>query len=175
HLAGRGLSIADGGRPHPVAFAFVSLLLVASGVLFSHLAGADGSRPDPAVAARKARLVREVAIESARTGAEVQAAARRFFAAYLRYEVGTVNAAVRAAIRRDAEPSFADVLLLHTPRAPRGGAFPPRAVLRGVDVSLQSGERAIVEGSARRGRMPERFSFEFRRIGGAWLASGAGH
>ncbi|HWB69675.1 MAG TPA: hypothetical protein VG518_06830 [Solirubrobacterales bacterium] len=165
--------MVDAGKPHPVAFALVSLLLVASGVLFSRLAGGgEGEAAAPAPPSPKAQLVHEVALESTRVSAEVETAARRFFAAYLRYEVGMMSAGVREGISRGAEPALAATLLLHTPRAPRGGAFPPVAVLGDVEVSLKSGERAIVEGSAMRGRMPERFSFEFRRVGGAWLASG---
>jgi len=106
--------------------------------------------------------------------AAIDRGARAFLAAFFRYEVGELGAGVRAALRATATPRFAAELLSAPPwRPPRSYPAPAtsRLSIRAVSVSPP---RALVEGSARRGRQTEPFSFLFEARDGAWLASGPG-
>jgi hypothetical protein len=160
-------------------FVAVSALLVAAAIALR--SPADSSPPTAAV--RPARVdgdpvgpARAVVVELNRRHADVKAAAARFLPAFLRYEVGDLNAAVRRALRASATRPFADRLLRHPPRPASAGRFPPRARLRRIDIAFVSPQAtsAVVSGSARRGDLPEEFSFVFVRRRGTWLAGGPG-
>lgn len=104
---------------------------------------------------------------------EVETAARHFVTAFLRYEVGDLSPAVRGKLRAAATPEFAH-LLLSSPVRAAVGRFPPRAVLRRLDVEFISpeGTLAMVSGTAWRARLPEEFAFLFELRSTGWLASG---
>lgn len=167
--------MAPAAKPKPVVFVLVSILLVASGVVFSRLGSSpeaeaggagDGAPVEVAEAGR-------VALETARLRAQVEQSARRFVPAFLRYEVGDIDAGVRRTLRATATAEFAADLLAVPPRPPAGG-FPPRARLQrlAVRISPNSAFHAFVEGTALRGGAPEAFSLEFEYGEGGWRASG---
>jgi hypothetical protein len=133
----------------------------------SHPAHAPGGEDLPAGAQPPAAL---------RPGrGALERAARRFFAAFLRYEVGDAAPAVLAGLRRSCTEEFSAQLLLSPPRAPAAGA-PRRARLVGIEITLPGGAapRALVSGALRRGRSLEGFAYVFERHGRRWLASGVG-
>jgi hypothetical protein len=65
----------------------------------------------------------------ARIEADAAAVADEFFAAFARYELGGVDATIRAAFRRTATWGFARTLLAEPPRIPPGVESPVRAEL----------------------------------------------
>jgi hypothetical protein len=158
-------------KPRPVAFVLVSILLVASGVVFSRL----GSSPEAVVATAPVEIssTGRVALETARLRSRVDQAARRFVPAFLRYEVGDIDAGVRRTLRATATAEFAASLLAVPPRPPAGG-FPPRARLQRLAVKFwpNAAFHAYVEGTALRGGAPEAFSLEFEYGEAGWRASG---
>jgi len=100
--------------------------------------------------------------------------ARRFLAAFFRYEVGELEPGVRRALRATATPDFATELLGALPhRPPRSPAAAVPGRLEMAVVSF-SPPRVLVSGSARRGGRAEQFSFVFEAVEGVWLASGPG-
>ena len=167
----------------PALFLTASAAIVAAGLLFALAAPAPPPAPQapagqavgasPPLAAPSPRVL---AARTALLRGEVRAAARRFLAAFLRYEVGDLGPGVKAALRATATPAFAARLLARPPRAPAPGRFPPRARLGRVEVAFVSlvPPRAIAGGAAQRGGEPEQFSFLFELRGRAWLASGPG-
>lgn len=167
-----------GKRPQHLAFGLASIVLVASGILFSSSGGHAGRGVEverrTASAMKLETFARRVEANTARLRDRVEVPARRFVDAYLRYEVGIVDPGVRAAIRGAATEEFASVLLANTPRAPTANHFPEPARLQSLEVSFANaeGNRAIAAGAAVRGRMPEKFSFELEPMGGDWLVSG---
>ncbi len=100
--------------------------------------------------------------------------ARRFLAAFFRYEVGDVGPGVRRMLRATATPGFAAELLSSPPRRPARSV--PAAVPGRLAIAVASvvPPRAVVSGSASRGGEAEQFSFVFEVVDGAWLASGPG-
>jgi hypothetical protein len=67
--------------------------------------------------------------------------ARRFLAAYARYEVGDVGRAVRAGLRATAARRFADELLARPPLPAPGAERPPRARLHAATFVPVAGTR----------------------------------
>jgi hypothetical protein len=100
--------------------------------------------------------------------------ARRFLAAFFRYEVGELGPAVRRALRATTTAGFAAELLRSPPRRPPQSV--PAAVPGRLAIAVASvlPPRALVSGSARRGGEAEQFAFVFEARGGAWRASGPG-
>jgi hypothetical protein len=162
-------------KPKPVVFVLVSILLVASGIVFSHLGSSPQAETEGVVGTAPVEVAEtgRVTLETARLRSRVDQAARRFVPAFLRYEVGDIDAGVRRALRATATAEFAASLLAVPPRPPAGG-FPPRARLQRLVVkfSPSAAFNAFVEGTAVRGGAAENFSFEFEYGEGAWLASG---
>jgi hypothetical protein len=177
--------LAPAAKPKPVVFVLVSILLVASGVVFSHLGSSPEVEPEGAVAtagvgtaggATAGVAVAEtgrVVLEIARLRSRIEQVARRFVPAFLRYQVGNMDAGVRRVLRATATADFAADLLAVPPRPPAGG-FPPRAVLQRLAVKLSSNDafHAFVEGVALRKGAREAFSIEFEYGEGVWRASG---
>lgn len=167
--------MAPAAKPKPVVFVLVSILLVASGIVFSRLGPSSEAETESAggPARVEAAEAGRVALETARLRARVDHAARRFVPAFLRYEVGEIDAGVRRTLRATATAEFAADLLAVPPRPPAGG-FPPRAHLQRLAVRLSPNAafHAFVEGTALRGDVPEAFSLEFEYEEGLWLASG---
>jgi hypothetical protein len=105
----------------------------------------------------------------------VAAAARRFLAAFLRYEVGDARPPGLVALRATSTEAFVAQLLLAPPR-PAAAGLPRRARLAGIEITLPSdaAPRALVSGALRRQGSVEGFAFLFERHGQRWLASGVG-
>ncbi len=155
------------------------LFCAACVALFAAALGfAGGEQPSGPVPA-PARSVAQPAESAAPGGAlglraALDRAARRFLAAFFRYEVGELGPGVQAALRGAATPGFAAELLAAPPRRPPVSS--PPAVLGRLSIAFVSvaPPRALIGGSARRGHRPEPFSFLFEAREGAWLASGPG-
>ncbi|HET8640101.1 MAG TPA: hypothetical protein VFL89_07655 [Solirubrobacterales bacterium] len=167
--------MAPAAKPKPGVFVLVSILLVASGVVFSRLGSSSEAGTEGAGGAGRVEVAEagRVALETARMRSQVDRAARRFVPAFLRYEVGDIDAAVRRTLRATATAEFAADLLAVPPRPPAAG-FPPRArLLRlAVRISPNAAFHAFVEGTALRGSAREALSLEFEYGEGGWRASG---
>jgi hypothetical protein len=102
----------------------------------------------------------------------VAAAARRFFAAFLSYEVGAVTHRVQTELRGSCTRGFWARLLAEPPR-PVAAGLPGRARLAGTEVALLDGPapRALVHATLRRGGRAEGFAILFQRRGRRWLAA----
>ena len=88
--------------------------------------------------------------------------------------MGELDLRVRRALRRTATAGFAAELLRAPPR-PAGRALRSARLARlSLSALPVSPPRALVSGSALRGRSAEQFSFLFALRGGVWLASGPG-
>ncbi len=166
-------------RSRVVLFALVCTALLGSVLAFG-LGGNDlgnpAGRADPGKEkGRRAAAAAAFAERSQHLHREVRAAARSFVAAFLRYEVGELGAGVMSTLRAFATVGFSRELLADRPRAAAGG-FPHAAALGQIAVAFVSAipPRAVISGSARRGRSSEQFSFVFERRGRVWLASGPG-
>lgn len=166
-------------RSRVVLFALVCAALLGSALAFG-LSGNDLG--DPASASHRrggegtaAAATAAFAERSQHLHREVRAAARSFVAAFLRYEVGELGAGVTSTLRAFATASFSRELLANRPQ-PTAGEFPRSAALGQIAVAFVSAipPRAVISGSARRGRSSEQFSFVFERRGRDWLASGPG-
>lgn len=167
--------MAPAAKPKPVVFVLVSILLVASGVVFSHLGSSPEAEPEGtgATAGVEAADAERAALEIARLRSEVEAAARRFVPAFLRYQVGDIGAGVRQTLRVTATADFAADLLAVPPRPPAGG-FPPPARLQRLAVRFSPNDafHAFVKGVVLRSGAPAAFSLEFEYGEGGWRASG---
>jgi hypothetical protein len=172
--------LAPAAKPKPVVFVLVSILLVVSGIVFSHLGSSLEVEPEGTVATAGGGMAGvevaetgRVALEVARLRARVEQVARRFVPAFLRYQVGDMDASVRRALRATATADFAADLLAVPPRPPAGG-FPPRAILQRLAVKFSSNDafHSFVEGVALRKGAREAFSIEFEYGEGVWRASG---
>lgn len=158
-----------------VLFVVVSATLVAAAISFSRGAGWTGAEQEASGGAGPADArAQTLAAQLAQADAEVKATARRFLAAFLRYEVGELTPALRRVLRATATPEFGRQLLAFPTRRPPGN-FPPRAELRRVDVTFVSPQAtlAVVSGTALRAGRPEEFGFVFTQSASGWLASGA--
>lgn len=184
-----------GEAPRPLLFALVVAALLGAAALLTLRQGADrgshkaarpmvlpgalGERHSPVAAPGdlvlrygedlSARRPARPALVGARRA--VEAAARRFLAAFLPYEVGGLDGGLARRLRASATERFAAQLLAAPPR-PRAGAMPPRARLAGLAVSLE-GSGVLAEGSLRRGGELESFTLRLERSGGRWLVAGA--
>ncbi len=167
-------------RRRVALFALVCAALIGAALAFGS-GGEQLANPAPQPpgggTATVARSRARVAVERNEMGLEreVRAAARRFLAAFLRYEVGEIGPGVKRTLRHAATPRFAAELLAGPPAPPSGG-FPPRVALGPVAVAFVSAipPRAVISGAARRGGAPEQFSFVFERRRRSWLASAPG-
>jgi hypothetical protein len=157
-------------------FLSICALLVLASIAFSRGSDSIGTAEPPPSALETAgtrRSEQELIAQLERRQIEVEEAARRFLSAFLRYEVGDLTPTVRRTLRSTATPEFAR-RLFSFPARPTIGRFPPRAVLRRLDVEFVSSEGTLarVNGTAWRAGLPEEFAFLFmlRRVG--WLAIG---
>jgi hypothetical protein len=156
-------------------FCICSGLLVLVALSVPRDGGSGGSRgadsgPGPQMSLQPLR----VPSATHRAPLSLRHAARRFLSAFLKYEVGDLSQAARQALRANASAGFAAELLAQPPRDVHASS--PRAQisrLRIVVLSRVPG-RALVSGSALRGRRPEQFSFLFEARRGAWRAVGPG-
>lgn len=159
-----------------VLFAVAAATIVAAALAFGF--AAPDSRPEAGAEAKREVLPLSpgAVLRPRAERRELRAAARRFLAAFFRYEVGDLAPKVKGALGETATRRFAAQLLAAPPRAPAAGRFPPRARLGRIALSFVSltPPRAVVSGAALRGGRPEQFSFLFERRGSAWLASGPG-
>ena len=163
-----------------VLFAFVSAVLLASALAFA----SAGSAPEPPSNEPSAPSLnvdvpawaRRTQLRAQSLASQLRQSARRFLAAFARYEVGQISAGVRIALRETTTSGFAAQLLGTPSAAPPLGGFLGKAHLAKLNVSFVSAtaDRALVSGDLRRGPRPEEFSFLFVRRGGGWLASGPG-
>lgn len=171
--AGRSSSAPEASTGRIALFAAASAALIAAAILFSQGGGwtspevepsGELAQPDPAHDARLARA--EV---------EVKASARRFMAAFLRYEVGELTPVVRRDLRATTTLEFGRQLLASPPRRPSAGSFPPHAELRELNVTFLTPQAtlAVIDGASVRAGFPEEFGFAFTRSPSGWLASGA--
>jgi hypothetical protein len=157
-------------------FLAVSALLVLASIAFSR--GSDsigtGEPSHSKSRAAGARGVEQELIDQLeQEKVEVEVAAQRFLGAFLRYEVGDLTPTVRRTLRTTATPGFAR-RLFSFPTRPAAGRFPPRAVLRRLDVEFVSPQTTLarVNGTAWRAGLPEEFAFLFTLRPVGWLASG---
>jgi hypothetical protein len=163
-----------------VLFAFVSAVLLASALAFA----SAGSTPEPSSSESSAPSLsvdvpawaRRAQLRAQSLASQLRRSARRFLAAFARYEVGQISGGVRIALRETTTSGFAAQLLGAPSAAPPLGGFLGRARVARLDVRFVSAaaDRALVSGDLRRGPTPEEFSFLFVRRGGNWLASGPG-
>lgn len=169
------------GRARTALFLLACAALIAAALAFgatgqrSEPSGGDATQGSPPTAAlRPPSVTRRAEARAEHLAAGLRRSARGFLIAFFRYEVGERGPAITAALRVSATPAFADRLLAAPPRAPASG-FPPPARLRSLHLGFVSAaNRALLSGTASRGRRLEPFSFLFRRRGSAWLASGLG-
>jgi hypothetical protein len=155
-------------------FIAVSAMLVLASVLFSR--GSDSIDTAPRSEQRAggaSSSEQELIARLEQRQIEVEAASRRFLAAFLRYEIGDMPPPVRRALRMTTTPEFAR-RLFNFPVRPAAGRFPPPAELRRLDVEFVSstGTLALVSGTAWRAALPEEFAFLFALRPAGWLASG---
>jgi len=124
---------------------------------------------------------RDVRRQEMRTFAADRAAAepvaRRFFAAFARYELGRVSRRVERGLRASTTSAFARELLRAPPRVPQGA--PSLARLGGLDfVAGESRGRRLVAlefvGSVARGRERTPLALALRRTGGGWRVDALG-
>lgn len=163
-----------------VLFVFVSAALLASALAFAR-GGSDAGPPPSEPSAPS--LSTDVPAWAKRTqhrvlslASQLRESARRFLAAFARYEVGRLSGDARAALRDTTTAGFAAQLLEAPPSSPPSDGFLGPAHLARLEVRFVSADaqRALVSGELRRGPTPEEFSFLFVRRAGAWLASGPG-
>jgi hypothetical protein len=157
-------------------FLAASALLVLASIAFSRGSGSIGTAEPPRNGSRAAgiRGAEQALIDQLeQEKAEVEVASRRFLGAFLRYEVGDLTPTVRRRLRTTATPGFAR-RLFNSPARPTVGRFPPRAVLRRLDVQFVSPKATLarVNGTAWRAGLPEEFAFLFTLRPVGWLASG---
>src|SRR6476646_5135579 len=109
--------MAPAAKPKPVVFVLVSILLVASGIVFSRLGSSPEAETESAGGPARVEVAEagRVALETTRLRAHVDRAARRFVPAFLRYEVGDIDAGVRRILRATATAEFAADLLAVPP------------------------------------------------------------
>ncbi len=169
--------MSGAGRRRAALFLLACGALIAAAFAFT-AAPQRGAPPRARHAAPDLRLpplARRAEARAERLAGGLRRSARRFLAAFFRYEVGEGGRALAAALRTRATPAFAHELLA-PPRAPSPGGYPSPARLHTLQVAFLSpgGNRALLTGSARRGGVEEQFSFLFERHGSLWLASGPG-
>jgi hypothetical protein len=101
--------------------------------------------------------------------------ARRFLAAFLRYEVGDSSPALTRALEATATRALSAELLRHRPR-PSQGQAPSDPTLGPLSFAPVSTDPPLVSvsGTARRPTGPEQLSFVFEFSQGSWLASAPG-
>jgi hypothetical protein len=160
---------------NPLLFCLAAGLLLLAAFAFSH----DGGRQEvPTAKSGPARLIDPQPLRppGAAQGSlsHLHSVARHFLAAFLRYEVGDLSAAVRRGLRSRASHRFSAELLARPPHGLR--ASPPSARISRLRVALLSRApgRALISGSARRGGRLEQFSFLFEARRGAWRCVGPG-
>lgn len=163
-----------------VLFVFVSAALLLSALAFAR-GGSESSPPSSSPTASS--LSTEVPVWARRTQrraflltSQLRGSARRFLAAFARYEVGRLSGDVKGALRETTTIAFAAQLLKAPPVSRPLGGFLGKARIARLSVSFVSADahRALVSGDLRRGAIPEEFSFLFVCRAGVWLASGPG-
>jgi hypothetical protein len=170
----------EAARRRAALFALVCAALVGSAVGFAaggHQSGVGqrGAESRSAVSVKRSSAgVERAVLRAQRLAEELRRSARRFLAAFLRYEVGERSPAVLAMLRVTATRRFATRLLAASPRPAAAGRFPPPAHLRNLQVAFLSAaaSRALVGGVAGRGGRTEDLSFLFTHRRRGWLASG---
>jgi hypothetical protein len=155
-------------RGRLVLFCLSAGLLVLAAILFSGGGHASRSVSSSLPSPPHSRGERQVgAIASA-----LRADARRFLAAFFRYETGEEDRSVRMALGATATPAFGSELLAAPPRVV-GRKLPPARLERlAITVIPVSSPRALISGEAIRGLRQEQFSFLFDLRRGTWLARG---
>ncbi len=171
-----GSSSAPAASRGPIAlFVVASAALIAAAVLFSRGGGWTSPEVEPSGELAQAGPADDASARLARAEVEVKASARRFMAAFLRYEVGELTPAVRRDLRATTTSEFGRQLLTSPPRRPSAGGFPPHAELRELNVTFLTPQAtlAVIDGASVRDGFPEEFGFAFTRSASGWLASGA--
>lgn len=151
-------------------FTAASGALLLSAVLFA-------AHPGPQVpdsTAAVTRPDRPPAAPQRASRARLKRDARRFLAAFLRYEVGELDHRGRQALRATATPGFAAELLRAPPHLWAAPSRPALLLRLSIAYFSPNPPRALITGSARRGENDEQFSFLFKARAGTWLASGLG-
>jgi hypothetical protein len=175
--------VKEPGPPRWLLFCLAAAALLTSALTFSaageeHRHESESAERPPSRRATFTAAPRESAAPNPLAGrllrlhrGRIAASARRFLAAFARYEFGELGPSVRAELRSTATPRFASLLLASPPRLLAAGP-PPTGELLWLDVVPLGGAapRALVLGALRRGRASEPFSFGFLRRGGRWLA-----
>jgi hypothetical protein len=163
-----------------VLFAFVSAALLLSALAFAR-SGSESAPPAsepaaPSLSAGVPAWAKRTQLRVSSLASQLRESARRFLAAFARYEVGRLSGDVKLALRETTTAGFAAQLLEAPPAAPPSPEFLGGAHIARLDVRFVSADahRALVSGDLRRGARPEEFSFLFVRRAGAWLASGPG-
>jgi hypothetical protein len=163
------------GHPlHILLFGVSCGLLFLAALAVPRDSGPGGSDRTPRESAAPVGLQALRTPAAQRAPRQLQRAARRFLAAFLRYEVGNLGQTTTKSLRAHSSPDFAAELLAQPPRdlyrhLPRAQIWRLRVI-----VLSQSPGRALVSGSALRDGRPEQFSFFFEADGGAWRAVGPG-
>lgn len=115
-----------------------------------------------------------------RQRARAEPVARRFFAAFSRYELGEVDRRIEAQLRATATRHFAAELRRSPPRTTIGSSSTPRGALGGLEFvagrlddrgELRSGE---LVGSVRRGERRSPIALEVVQLAGEWRVAGVG-
>jgi len=152
-------------------FALVSVALIVVAVA---VAPGDRQAATTPASTRSARAAPDSGLIAlaTRRQAQLHEAATAFIAAYLRYEVGDVPAAVDRSLRRLATTGFSRQLLGEPPR-PGGTVGAARIVEVDSGFLDQALDRALVRGVAERPDGPEEVAFVFVLREGRWLAAGA--
>lgn len=113
-----------------------------------------------------------------RAQAKAEPVARRFFAAFSRYELGERSAGVARALRASATAAFARELLAAPPRRVAGAPAAPASLGRVEFIPGRSGGGRLVGGEivgvTRRDGRAEPISIELEAERGSWRVSGLG-
>lgn len=173
--------MGGGGRWRAAGFLLASAALVLAALAFTAARQREFSPGPPhrgtsTPALQLPSVTRKAAARAERLAFALRHSARRFLAAFFRYEVGEGGRRLAVALRASATPAFTRRLLGAPPRAASPAGYPPPARPGDLRVAFlsASADRALVSGAARRGGLAEQFSFVFERHGATWLASGPG-
>ena len=113
-------------------------------------------------------------VEASRTGRdEARPVVERFLAAFGHYEVGRVDAGVRAELRATTTAEFGHELLAEPPRTPLGTKPPPPARVSRLQIYLApEAPEGTVTAVIERGAESTRTTYLLRQVAGSWQVSG---
>lgn len=158
-------------HPRPALFLLLAAVLVVAAIALGHRAPVDSPQPPRPDDARASVRLSHLGLRRP----DLAAAAKRFLAVFLRYEIGESDRWLPRTLRRTSTAAFAAELLAAPPRPPAEGRSPPTTLGRLAFATLSSEPPLVlVSGAARRPSGPEQLSFLFEFTGRRWLASAPG-